>query len=147
MKFNNAKILQDAQNKVAKAVEETVIIMGVYATNHYKKSFVDGGFTDETLELWKPRKRTERSRQGNRGVLIGLGGGGGLKNSIKALRRGRFEQVIRSNKVYANVHNEGLRAGRGKGFIMPKRKIVGYSGVLSRKIENKLNSKIRAIFK
>jgi phage gpG-like protein len=26
---------------------------------------------------------------------------------------------------YAEVHNAGLRAGRGKGFVMPKRRFIG----------------------
>ena len=35
---------------------------------------------------------------------------------------------------YAIVHNEGLRAGRGKGFKMPKRQFIGESAVLNNKI-------------
>jgi phage gpG-like protein len=36
--------------------------------------------------------------------------------------------------VYAKVHNEGLRAGRGAGFTMPRRQFMG--------MHNKLNSAI-----
>jgi len=40
--------------------------------------------------------------------------------------RGR-EIWFRSLAEYAKVHNEGLRAGRGKGFVMPKRQFIGKS--------------------
>lgn len=148
MKFNEAaKIIKDME-KSAKAISEMVDVMGVMAINHYKKSFTDGGFTDETLQLWKHRKREDRGRYaknaGSRAVLVKTGK---LKRSLVAKKFGRYAVRITSNVNYANVHNEGLRAGRGKGFIMKKRQFVGYSGMLSAKIELRLRNKIQRIFK
>lgn len=148
MKFNEAaKIIKDME-KSAKAISEMVDVMGVMAINHYKKSFINGGFTDETLQLWKHRKREDRGRYaknaGSRAVLVKTGK---LKRSLVAKKFGRYAVRITSNVNYANVHNEGLRAGRGKGFTMPKRQFVGYSGMLSAKIELRLRNKIERIFK
>ena len=148
MKFNEArKIVKDMQ-MAEKTIADMVETMGVYAINHYKKSFTDGGFTDETLQLWKPRKREDRGRYaksaGSRAVLVKTGK---LKRSLIARKLGRYAVRIQSNVPYANVHNEGLRAGRGKGFTMPKRQFVGYSGMLSAKIELRLRNKIQRIFK
>ena len=148
MKFNEAaKIIKDME-KSAKAISEMVDVMGVMAINHYKKSFINGGFTDETSQLWKHRKREDRGRYaknaGSRAVLVKTGK---LKRSLVAKKFGRYAVRITSNVNYANVHNEGLRAGRGKGFTMPKRQFVGYSGMLSAKIELRLRNKIQRIFK
>lgn len=53
MKFNRAaKIIKDMK-KSAKAISEMVDVMGVMAINHYKKSFINGGFTDEGFVAWQ----------------------------------------------------------------------------------------------
>jgi len=46
---------------------------------------------------------------------------------------------------YAAVHNEGLRAGRGKGFTMPKRQFIGKSAELEVKATNIMDSELRKI--
>lgn len=143
MKFNEAKKIVKDMQKASEVIQAMVTTMGIYAVNHYKKSFIDGGFTDESLEQWKPRKRIDRSRN-SRAILTQTGR---LRRSLVAKKLGRYSVSIQSNVKYANVHNEGLRAGRGKGFKMPKRQFVGYSGQLARKIEKKLDSNLRQIFK
>lgn len=146
MKFNEArKIVKDMQ-MAEKTIADMVDTMGIYAINHYKKSFTDGGFTDLSFKAWKQRKRTKNGD--NRAILVGQGGGGRLKNSLKYRKIGRYSVRIESNVLdYATVHNEGLRSGRGRGFIMPKRQFVGYSERLSRKIELRLRANIEKIFK
>lgn len=142
MKFNEAKKIVKDMEKVASEIKDMVTIMGVYAINHYKESFRNEGFTDDSLVRWQKRKRV-RSGEG-RAILTQTGR---LRRSLVAKKLGRYAVRINSNVHYANVHNEGLKSGRGKGFKMPKRQFVGYSGVLARKIEKKLDSKIRNIFK
>lgn len=128
-----------------KTIADMVETMGIYAINHYKKSFIDGGFTDVNFKAWRQRKRT---RDGDgRAILVGQGGGGRLKDSIRYRKINKYSVRIESNVIYANVHNEGLRSGRGRGFIMPKRQFVGYSERLSRKIELRLRYNIEKIFK
>lgn len=142
MKFNEArKIVKDMQ-MAEKTIADMVDTMGIYAINHYKKSFTDGGFTDLSFKAWKQRKRS-RDNEG-RAILVKTGN---LKRSLTYRKIGRYSVRIESNVPYAKVHNEGLRSGRGKGFTMPERKFVGYSERLSRKIELRLRANIEKIFK
>lgn len=142
--------LKRFQSKVPKMVSE----MGGIALSHFTKSFINQGFTDEHLVKWKPRKRTRyKTRSGKtvddttRGILIGKGTANLMK--LRRVSVNRHTVDIRNNQVtskYARVHNEGLRAGRGKGFQMPKRQFVGYSGVMNRKIIEMINNIVKQVF-
>lgn len=136
------KILKDLQ-VFKPQIQKAVDAMGVLAANHFTTSFRNQGFTDETLEMWKPRKRTERSRMGNRAILVKSGR---LRRSIRSKRFGLLAVKILTDVPYASVHNNGERSGRGRGFKMPKRQFIGYSGVLNRKIISKLDVTIKRIF-
>lgn len=142
MSFNESR-------KIAQAIAEfdhliPLMVNDMYQTaqNHFTKSFRDQGFTDEVLQEWKPRKRT-RGNEG-RAILVKTGT---LRRSLRKVSMGKYKVRITSNVPYANVHNEGERAGRGRGFKMPKRQFVGYSGVMDKKIRAKLHKRIRSIFK
>ena len=136
------KILKDIQ-AFKPQLEKVVDAMGVLAANHFTRSFSNGGFTDESLQMWKPRKRTERSRMGNRAILVKSGR---LRRSIRSKRFGFLSVKILTDVPYASVHNNGERSGRGRGFKMPKRQFIGYSGVLNRKIIAKMDVTIKRIF-
>lgn len=87
-----------------------------------------GFFADST---WKPRKRLDKNRR-QRAILIKSGR---LRNSLNArINYGRGEVVFTSSLPYAKVHNEGGRAGRGKGFTMPKRQFIGHHPSVDRVI-------------
>lgn len=146
----NRTILNDLK-KFEAAIPQMVAEMGAIAHTHFTKSFSNQGFTDVNLEKWKPRKRlTYRTKRGRivddttRGILIGKG-----TANLRKLRRvnvGKYRVDILNNVLaedYGNVHNLGLRSGRGKGFIMPKRQYTGFSRVMSDKIENKIHSIIK----
>ena len=136
------KILKDIQ-AFKPQLEKVVDAMGVLAANHFTTSFRNQGFTDESLQAWQPRKRTERSRMGNRAILVKSGR---LRSSIRTKRFGLLAVKILTDVPYASVHNNGERSGRGRGFKMPKRQFIGYSGVLNRKIISKLDFNIKRIF-
>jgi phage gpG-like protein len=136
------KILKDIQ-AFKPQLEKVVDAMGVLAANHFTTSFRNQGFTDESLQRWQPRKRTERSRMGNRAILVKSGR---LRRSIRSKRFGFLAVKIYTDVPYAKVHNDGERSGRGRGFKMPKRQFIGYSGVLNRKIISKLDVTIKRIF-
>lgn len=149
MSFNQARKIAQAIAQFDAIVPVMVNDMGQIALNHFTKSFRDQGFTDQHLETWKPRKRLrQRDSDSGRGILIGKGTG-----NLRKLRKqniGKYKTRILANEAarkYARVHNEGLRAGRGSGFQMPKREFVGFSSVMNRKIKQKINSKIHSIFK
>ncbi len=136
------KILKDIQ-AFKPQLEKVVDAMGVLAANHFTTSFRNQGFTDESLQRWQPRKRTERSRMGNRAILVKSGR---LRRSIRSKRFGFLAVKIYTDVPYARIHNDGERSGRGRGFKMPKRQFIGYSGVLNRKIIAKMDVTIKRIF-
>jgi phage gpG-like protein len=107
---------------------------GVIAVNHFTKSFSDGGFTDETIERWKPRKRAERGK--SRAVLVKSGR---LRRSLRSRRLGNLAIKIMTDVPYARVHNNG--EGR-----MPKRQFIGYSGQLNRKLMAFIDKNIKKQF-
>jgi phage gpG-like protein len=102
-KANNEarKIIRDME-KSSQAIKDMVTIMGVYAINHYKRSFTNGGFTDESLKRWQPRQRN-RDNEG-RAILVKTGR---LKRSLVAIKMGAYKVRVQSNVPYALIHNEG----------------------------------------
>lgn len=114
---------------------------GVLAVNHFTKSFSDGGFTDESLQRWQPRKRAERGK--SRAILVKSGR---LRRSLRSRRLGNLAVKIMTDVPYASIHNNGERSGRGRGFKMPKRQFIGYSGKLNRKIIAFLDKNIKKQF-
>lgn len=75
---------------------------GVLAVNHFTKSFRDGGFTDETIERWQPRKKRERG--GSRAILVKSGR---LRRSLRSRRLGNLAVKILTDVPYARIHNDG----------------------------------------
>jgi phage gpG-like protein len=150
MKFSEAKKIVAKMNEAKKEIENLVTIMGTEALNHFTKSFRDQGFTDTSLKKWDARKketdtrgRKDRNRS-SRAILVRTGE---LRRSLQKRNLGRYSVVIKSDKIYANVHNEGLRSGRGGGFTMKKRQFVGYSEVLNRRLQQRINMRLNRIFK
>ena len=131
------EFLQTVQNhseKIASAFERKIPIkVGNAGKSHFKENFRRGGFVDKNLTKWKPAKRIGRAKgaKGQYGTL--LSARNYLYNSIN-YRALPYQVVIYTRVPYAIVHNEGLRAGRGKGFKMPKRQFIGDSAVLNNKI-------------
>lgn len=124
-------------------------IIGVEAVRHFKKSFHDEGFTDKALVKWKDVKRRTSPRKSQVGKAsskrkILTGETGDLGDSLDWTASGQGV-VISSDVPYAQVHNDGLRAGRGKGFKMPKRQFVGKSEVLVNKIASIIEPELRRI--
>jgi len=80
---------------------------GKIAVDHFKENFVKGGFVDHGLDKWQTPKRFDASSKFARskyGTL--LSARKELYNSITFdARRGMV--VIRSDKPYAKLHNEG----------------------------------------
>ncbi len=89
----------------------------VELADKFDKNFSSGGFFGKK---WKARKD---------GYETHLNNTGRLRSSIHSRISGT-SLTFTSDTPYSAVHNEGLRAGRGKGFIMPKRQFIGeYPGM------------------
>lgn len=95
-------------------LDETLNDIKVEIKDEFDKNFQRKAFFDEK---WQPRKNYKAK--------------GSLMIVTARLRRGIKAKVINNSVVFTNdtpyaaVHNEGLRAGRGKGFTMPKRQFIG----------------------
>lgn len=83
---------------------------------------------------WQARKNdkeSSKSRNERRALLVGSGD---LIKSYDTERSGD-EISIGSDLIYAEVHNEGKRAGRDKGFQMPQRQHAPIPGEAIPKLE------------
>jgi phage gpG-like protein len=144
--------------------QEAGRIAGNVAVSLFKKNFQNEGFFGEG---WKEVKRREDARNfreitrgsrkgekvarnawGRRKILTGTGD---LGRSIEYKITGEGEITVMtapdafSREPYGRVHNEGLRAGRGKGFIMPKRQFIGDDPELRKAIIRKLEEKLEEL--
>jgi phage gpG-like protein len=142
-------------------------LMGNIAVKLFKENFQKESFFGDVwkeVERRKPGggnfKTVKRGRRKGQSVAqnawgrrkILTGGTGDLGRSIewKLLASGQVmiltEAVAFSGrKPYARVHNEGLRAGRGNGFIMPKRQFIGDHPTLRKAIVEGLEKALSEI--
>lgn len=127
---------------------------GRVAVRLFKENFRDQGFFGKR---WKEvqRRRGVKGRSGKAGSRrkILTGATGDLRRSIRYTIDERGTATIftdasrfaHSKKPYGKVHNEGLRAGRGRGFIMPKRQFIGDHEVLRKAVAEEIVKKIKEI--
>lgn len=147
-KFN----MKGMEQKARKALENAVVEVGNTAKNFFVENFRKQGFDDKTVQRWKPRKRTTyKTKSGRivndttRAILVKTGD---LRRSIiRVPNRAAMSVKIQTDLIYAKVHNEGLRAGRGKGFIMPKRQFIGDSYNLNEKVKAVIVKRLDKVFK
>lgn len=134
-------------------------ILGVEAVNHFKESFVNEGFTDESLQKWPEVERrqpespwfghsgqTGKFSQSRTMAKILTGETKELQNSISYVRTAEGARVTNA-APYAAVHQFGLQSkvyGR-KTFTQKQRPFVGKSLVLKQNIEDKITSEITNI--
>lgn len=157
------KFLQDDALRIIK--EEALI--------HFNNSFTYQGFTDKNLVKWPKRKVPKRNgkpitgktlerwraKDQGRAILVGHSDdtkGTHLMTTITGeLAPGMVTIYVdkENNKKsestigYAQVHNDGLKAGRPPGFTMPKRQFIGPSEKLEQKIQAKFEKEITKLIK
>jgi len=141
------KELKEKQANFRKLQRVLPKILGEQAASHFKQGFErGGGMTD--AGSWKPRKRQERARTKDVNQRATLVKSGVLKKDIKRRKTSWAETVVSTSALtedYASVHNQGLRAGRGKGFTMPKREFIGESARLRAKGQLTIQKEIKNI--
>ncbi len=101
-------------------------------------SFQEEKYDDKNTSKWKGRKKEEqpgKERAERRALLVKSAN---MIDSTKAEREG-MDVVIRSNTEYSQVHNEGLKAGKGAGFIMPKRQFMPIPGETNHQLEDEID--------
>jgi phage gpG-like protein len=97
------ELLQKLQAVQQYVDHDIPVVIGVEAINHFKESFVNEGFTNQSLDKWAPRKIIRAGSTNSQPILIKTGE---LADSIDYRVEGSTV-VIYSDKKYAQIHNEG----------------------------------------
>jgi phage gpG-like protein len=150
-------------------------IIGVEATNHFKESFPNQGFTDSKLEKWE---EVERRKSGSswKGYQYGSNASNGKKrrkpgsptnyspaaetrpilsgptgelmNSIQWEKTARGVRVYAAT-AYAKIQNEGgpIKIFGKTSATMPKRQFMGPSKVLTDRIKSILLKDLKQILR
>lgn len=141
--------------------EDIKDMVGREAVDHYKESFKNEGFTDETLEPWKDveRRDPESDWYGHNYPVSKFS----KERSTAKILKGKTSELresigydktengvkITNATPYARVHQFGLPAkiyGK-KAFVMPARPFMGDSKVLKQKIKDNIRKKFNDIMK
>lgn len=141
--------LRGHRDEVVRLVDRTLPVKaGQAARKHFRENFTKGGFVDDTLKKWKPARRIGRAKGAAGQYRTLMSSRNVLYNSIKYRTEPGRAIVYTSaeSEPYAKVHNEGLRAGRGKGFRMPRRQFIGDSRQLVRKVTALIEEELKRIF-
>ena len=125
-------------------------IAGKTAVSYFKKNFQNEAWG--RVKWQEVKRRTDPHVKGAKATRkILTGDTGDLARSIEIKSRSNGQVVIWtapsafSKEPYGRVHNEGLRAGRSKGFIMPKRQFMGPSEELNALIISEIERKLKQI--
>jgi len=137
-------------------------IVGTEAVNHFNQSFVNEGFTDETLQKWPDVQRRNASSSWYGYSSVGknhfsptrasdkilTGETSELKNATTYIVK-EDRVTVRNDKSYAAVHQFGLMAKifGGMEFTMKARPFIGKSKVLGQNIQAKFQREIKKILK
>jgi phage gpG-like protein len=141
MQLTPAQFFKKLYAKLPELKKQALDIIEVEAENFVLENFQRGEFQDTTTQVWKKRKREATP------PYAPLVRTGDLKRTATTARRESDRIKFVMNQPYAQVHNEGLRAGRGKGFRMPKRQFIGNSEILNLRIKRKTTVKIAQFLK
>lgn len=141
------KHITDCAAEIQKSMSRTMPIKaGRIAKDLFQENFLKGGFMNDGLHKWEISKRIGKDKGSKGKYKTLMSGRNHLYNSID-YRVSNGEVVIENRVPYAAVHNEGLRAGRGKGFQMPRRQFIGKSKELTAEIEKMIETELKKILK
>jgi phage gpG-like protein len=137
---------------------------GSIAVRLFERNFENEGFFGKRWKTVKRLRKTKKGSDKNRRGVKGSSGKTETRRKILAGKTGDLRRSIsfkaddsgettiftnpesfESKEPYGRVHNEGLRAGRGKGFTMPKRQFAGDHPELRKAIIMEIEKKIKEI--
>lgn len=158
-----AELFPEKMKKIQEFVEGDDVkdIIGTEAVSHYKESFANEGFTDETLEKWDDVERRDKDSEwyGHSGqtgkfsaarttAKILTGETSELRESITYEKTATGSKIT-SDKEYSGVHQFGKKAkvyGK-KEFTMKARPYMGKSKKMKANTEKKIKKEIIKIIK
>lgn len=148
------KKFQDIADKVPDFIQNIAPrIAGQVALDHAKENFQRQSFDGrpwQEVQRRIPGSKTYRANARRHPARLSrpilTGDTGDLGRSIN-VSYSKGQVTVFSDKIYAKVHNEGLRAGRGNGFIMPQRQFLGPSEALEQDIKQQILQQFQNLFK
>ena len=127
-------------------------LAGAVAIKHAEENFQReglGGRRWKEVQRRKPGTAAYRSNKEHHPARLTrkilTGDTGDLGRSLSA-EYGKGTVTIASDKIYAKVHNEGLHAGRGAGFTMPKRTFLSDGKMLTDLVKETIAGEFNKIF-
>ena len=134
-------------------------IVGNVAVSWFKKNFQNQAWGRVKWKEVQRRQPGSKAYKYNakhhparttRKILSGDTGDLGRSIEIREAKNGSVTiwtnpSAFGSKEPYGRVHNEGLRAGRGSGFTMPRRQFMGEDPELDALIVSKLEEKLKQI--
>ena len=134
-------------------------IVGNVAVSWFKKNFQNQAWGRVKWKEVQRRQPGSKAYKYNakhhparttRKILSGDTGDLGRSIEIREAKNGSVTiwtnpSAFGSKEPYGRVHNEGLRAGRGRGFTMPRRQFMGEDPELDALIVSKLEEKLKQI--
>jgi phage gpG-like protein len=150
MNQNFQMYLQNAKNRINELIPKITGIIKVEGLQFIADNFDNQGFEQSPGKVlkWSPRKPSKNKKLQKREGRQILVDSGKLRRAWESKSRVTKTKVIFANNMpYAEVHNEGGKAGRGKGFMMPQRQMIGDSSALDQRINPKINKIMDTIFK
>ncbi len=127
-------------------------LAGAIAIKHAEENFQReglGGRPWKEVQRRKPGTAAYRSNAKHHPARLTrkilTGDTGDLGRSLQA-EYGKGTVTIFSDKIYAKVHNEGLHAGRGAGFTMPKRQFLSDGKMLTDIVKETIAGEYNKIF-
>lgn len=136
------------------------VIVGRIAVGFFKERFQIEGWmragdwpeVQRRMSAWTRNGKTinnpYRGAKLTRKILTGDTGDLGRSIEVEKVEPGKvtvWSNPAGSSKAYARVHNDGLRAGRGKGFTMPQRRFMGEHPELNELIIKELERKLKEL--
>ena len=125
-------------------MQDVADIAAMTGVSYFKGAFRKKGFDGTPWPLAKKDKAGTR-RRGS--LMIDSAA---LMNSVRIARATPQEVVWTAGNAkvpYAEVHNTGGRAGRGRGFQMPRRQYMGDAEALRQKIIARLKAYMQSRIK
>lgn len=146
MKSNFFDKIRELERTLPEMFKRVPGIIRVEGLRFIAENFEREGFETKTgkYNKWKPKLRKGAQKK----ILIGEKRGGSLMRSWEQETTSNDKRVaFGSSLPYAQVHNEGGKAGRGKGFMMPKRQMIGDSEALDNRVMDKIDRIMDSTFK
>lgn len=148
--YDMMRSLRTAEQQLTVLIPKVAAIVKIEGLKFIGENFAKQGFQKGGggVSAWQKRKIPKSLKKQNqdagRAILVKRGHLRRRWDSDTNVQGSKV--VFQNNMPYAEVHNEGGKAGRGSGFQMPQRQMIGDSSVLDSMVERKVTDVMDKIF-